>query len=202
MKKLFLLILLLLSGYLVLTGQTAEDETIRLKQTMGAVESGPDAELQLKQVDEKTLKGSWDVSVGTGFTYMKGYGSGMQVYAAPVYTLPLTDRWSLHGGLLALHYTGLNTPGLLESAYPTSGASLAVFGAASYRMSERLVLHGAGVKHLVSGPTSPLSHYTMDHLTVGATYKLGDNISIGASVRMIQGHGYYQGSPFQSPFGW
>ncbi len=51
----------------------------------------------------------------------------------------------------------------------------------------------------------------MDNLSLGATYKLGDNVFIGASVSINQGHGYYQspsfggasfGGPFDTPFGW
>ncbi|MFH0757235.1 MAG: hypothetical protein V2B15_08115 [Bacteroidota bacterium] len=212
MKKFFLITGMLVTGILVLSGQTAEEETIRLKQSMVAGEIDSVAELPLKPSDKKNIKGSWNYFAGSSFTYLKGYGSAMEFYVAPVYTLPLTDRWSLHGGVLASHYTGINMPGHMDQGYASSGSGLAVFGAASYRMSERLMLHGAGVKHLVSGPVSPLSSNTMDHLTVGATYKLGNNISIGASVHMIQGHDYYRGSPFQtppmpgspfqSPFGW
>ena len=144
---------------------------------------------------------------------MKGYGSGMALYAAPMYTMPLSDRWSLHGGVIASQYQGFNTfPGSMPGEYfmPRSFTSLSLFAAASYRMSDRLVFHGAGIKRLVSAPDSPFTPYPMDNLSLGATYKLGDNITIGASIHMnnsMYGNGYY-GNPMNgymmptSPFGW
>jgi hypothetical protein len=209
MKKLVLITGMLVTAILVLVGQTAEEETIRLKQSTALEQLQQEAPL-IDQVppapDQK--RGSLNMSVGTSYTYMSGYGSLMGIYAAPTYTLSLNKRWSLHGGLLATGYTGLN-PYSVAGEYqntPTM-SSLAVFAAASYRMSDRLVLHTAGVKHLLSAPASPLIPYPADNLSLGATYKLGDNITIGAAVQMNRGNGYYTGSPFQpsyltSPFGW
>ena len=218
MSRTLLITLVILAGPLALFSQSAEDEVIRLKtsQEVEAVQADPGAEGEARS-EKGAIPGSWNMSVGTSFSYMKGYGSGMGFYAAPTYTLPLTNRWSLHGGLVASHFTGFSTPGAGESQTPGTYSSLAVFGAASYRMNERLVLHGAGVKQLVTAPTSPLAPYPMDNLSLGATYWLGNNVSIGASVSFNQGRGYYGGSPFHSapyspftppyspytsPFGW
>ena len=99
---------------------------------------------------------------------------------------------------------------------PDSFNGLAIFGAASYRMNDKLILHGSGIKQLVSAPVTPFTPYPMDNLSLGATYKLGNNITIGASINMrnygsgntIMGYpatssfGSY-GNPFYpTPFGW
>ena len=84
--------------------------------------------------------------------------------------------------------------------------NLSVFAAASYRANDKLTLYGSGVKSLATHPMPPLMGYPSDRLSFGANYKLGDNVTIGASVHIRQGGGYYGGSPFQSPyhspFGW
>lgn len=198
-----------------LFGQTVEEEVISLKQQTQAVideESSMD-EKELADVD-KERKGHWNFSVGTSFSYMKGYGSGMGFYAAPTFTLPLNDKWSLHGGVIASQYQSFNNtmPGGVPGEYmmPGSFTSLSLFAAASYRMNDRLVLHGAGYKRLVSEPETIFSPYPMDNLSLGATYKLGENITIGATIQMNNGgygNGYY-GNPMggsmmpSSPFGW
>ncbi len=162
---------------------------------------------------EDGLKGHWNFSVGTNFTYMQGYGSMMGLYAAPMYTLPLNDRWAVHGGLVASNYTGLGSLQMPGPEYQSTNnfSSLAVFAAASYKMTDRLVLHGSALKNLTSYPLSPMAPGLMDNISMGATYKLGDNVSIGASVSFNQGNGYYNLPPFgggpyrgysSSPFGW
>ncbi len=113
-------------------------------------------------------------------------------YAAPMVTLPVSERWSLHGGLMAMRYQGSN-PFLLETGNPDVYSSLAVFAAASYRMSDRLILHGTGVKQLISGPVTPFP--AMDNFSLGATYRIGDNITIGATIRFDQQNSY-QPIPF------
>ena len=161
----------------------------------------------MKEGDQDKKKpGHWNFSVGTSYSYMKGYGSGMMFYTAPTYTLALNDRWSLHGGVIASYYQGLNYNRPQEDLWPASFSSLSVFAAASYRMTDRLILHGAGVKQLLTAPVTPYTPYPMGDLSLGATYKIGDNMTIGASVHMRNSSGYYN-SPFgstlfPSPFGW
>jgi hypothetical protein len=193
--------------------QSAEEEIIRLKQQTSDVvlENSDQREMSGVGPEGKAEKpGHWDFSVGTSYTYMKGYGSGMTFYTAPTYTLALNERWSLHGGVMASHFQGLNQTWPGENMYPGYYSSLAVFAAASYRMSDKLIVHGSGVKQLLSEPITPFTPYLMDHVSLGATYKLGDNFTIGASVHMRNGSGYGNGyypvtfgNPmFPSTFGW
>jgi hypothetical protein len=196
----------------LLFGQSAEEEVARLKlkASQGLVEA---SDRDLVEASDpnlaeggKVVPGFFNVSLGTSYSYMKGVGSGMAFFAAPTYTLPLTDRWSLHGGIVATQYQGLNPTLSQENFYPSSFSSMSVFVAASYRMNERLVVHGTGVKQLVSAPVTPFTPYPMDNLSLGATYKLGDNFSIGATVHLNKGYGSYatpmNGYMFQPPFGW
>jgi len=186
----------LIFSFSSLLAQSAEEEILRLKQeTEGVVLEAPEEEQS-----EAKKRGHWDFSVGTSFSYMKGYGSGMTLYTAPTYTLALNDRWAFHGGVVASHYQGLNYTQPGEVLFPGSYSSLAIFAAASYRMSDRLIIHGTGIKQLVSAPLTPFSPYPMDNLSLGASYKIGDNITIGASVNMRNGGGYYSSPSFRNPF--
>lgn len=189
---------LLLISFSSMLAQSAEEERIRLiqqvdKQVLGQSEKD-------LQAPEKKIPGHWNFSVGTSYSYMKGFGSGMMFYTAPSYILPLNNRWALHGGVVAGHYVGLNHLAPAESLLPGSFSSLSVFAAATYRMTDRLVLHGAGKKQLVSGPITPFTPYPMDDLSLGASYKIGNNFTIGASVHMRNANGYYHAPTFGSPF--
>lgn len=213
MRKLILIGILVFS-LSSLMAQSAEEDMIRLKQGVESVVTEERVDEQAAEksqvktvVGHKSKPGHWDFSVGTSYSYMKGYGSGMMFYTVPSYTLSLSDRWSVHGGVAASHFQGLNYTGQGENLLPGTFSSLAIFGAASYRMSDRLILHGAGYKQLISAPNTPVMGYPMDNLSLGASYRIGDNLTIGASVHMQNGNGYYSspyfGNPFfPSPIGW
>jgi len=192
-------ILVILMCHFVLSGQSAEDEVIRMKQQ-------ENSSMEELPVAEANRPGPWNLSVGTSFSYMKGYGSGMMFYAAPTYTIPLNNRWAVHGGMIATQYQGFNSNFSGETHFPNSFSSVALFAAASYQMSDRLVFHGTGVKQLISAPVTPFTPYPMDNLTLGATYRLGNSITIGASIHLNNGQGYYStpfnGTMFRSPYYW
>jgi hypothetical protein len=203
MKRTIAAFLMFLGSLGFLLAQTAEEEMLRLRQEAEGVvmEERVEAPEAGKLEGEKQKPGHWNFSVGTSFAYMKGYGSGMMFYTAPTYTLALNQRWSLHGGVVASHYQGVNYTPYGEMAMPGSFNSLAVFVAGSYRMNEKLILHGTGIKQLVSAPVTPFTPYPMDNLSLGATYKLGDNITIGASINMRNFSGYQMGYPATPTFG-
>ncbi len=213
-----LVILLFLAYQLALPGQTAEKEVIRLKsEEIGSTResfkelNGLSAEEKELSAEEKELSGvkaekpgSWNLSVGTSYFYSKAFGSGMMYYTAPMFTMPLNNRWAVHGGVIATHYRGLSNSFTGEFLLPATFSGMALFAAASYQMSDRLVLHGTGVKQLASAPVNAFTAYPMDNLSLGATYKLGNNITIGASIHMNNGRGAYStpynGSMYPSPF--
>lgn len=216
MQRTLIFFILFIGTFVSVEAQSGEEELLRLRQEAGEVvmeEHAEEPEEGLKEPENKQ-PGHWNFSVGTSYSYMKGYGSGMMFYTAPTYTLSLNQRWSLHGGVLASHYQGMNYTPQGEMVMPGQMNSLAIFAAASYRMNERLILHGAGIKQLLSAPVTPFTPYPVDNISLGATYRLGDNITIGASVSMRNYSGYRMGYPvtpshlnfgnpfYPSPFGW
>ena len=156
------------------------------------------------------------MNIGTGYSFASGYGSGMNFYAAPTLTMPVTNRLSVHAGIVASSFYPVTMgPQFEQGGMPSIYSSLALFVAASYRMNDRLILHGSGVKQLANAPiNSPFSPYPIDNFSFGATFRLGDNVSIGATISVNNRNGYYNlpgfghpgnpfggGSPF-SPFYW
>jgi len=181
-----LLFLLLFTGIsLLLSGQSAEEAVIRLKDSRAVGETGVGGETG-DAAAGKPAPVNWNLSLGTSYIFMQGAGSALMLHAAPVLTFPVTDRWSLHGGVVAAHTVGLGPFAGQENGRQPVFSSLALFAAASYRMNERLVLHGTGYKQLLRAPVTPFT--PPDHFSVGATYKLGDHITIGASVHMDRGN--------------
>lgn len=208
--RIILVIIVFIAWTGSLAGQSAEEETIRLKQegTLRVEETpatNQDGQTVLPGIrtEEDNRKGNLGLSVGTSYSFSNSYGSGMMFYAAPTYTLPLNNRWSLHTGFIATYYHGLNAAYGEFPATPQY-SSLAYFAAASYRMNDKLVLHGTGTKRLVSAPPTPFTPYPMDNLSLGATYRIGQNITIGATIHLNSGQGLYanpfNGYQFNSPF--
>jgi len=202
-----------------LAAQSAEEEVIRMKNSPGleSAGSGEDepASREATEGQDRLEPGEgndtespvrernspWNLTVGTSYSYTGGWGSGMGFYAAPAYTLPMTNRLSLHAGVVASHFSLLGAPAGMETGYSNGFSSLSLFAAASYQATERLVVQGAGVKQLVTSPASPFSPYPADHFSLGATYRLGNNITIGASIHMRNGYGWGTGSPFGPSYG-
>jgi len=196
--------LMLIPG--ILPGQSAEEKTIQMKAGRAVEETGTAFGGRISPV-------TWNLSLGTGFAFIPGAGQGMMLHAAPMLTVPVTDRWSLHGGVMAMQTFGWESAAGLESGKQPVFSSLALFAAASYRMSDRLILHGTGIKQLVPASVAPFA--PPDHFSLGATYRLGDNMTIGATIHMDQGNGHflspfhgggffppYRGSGFYSPYAW
>lgn len=178
----------------IILGQSAEEKVVQMKDDLAV------------QEDDTVFSGrhtpvTWNLFLGTGYAFVPGTGSGMMFHAAPVVTLPVTGRWSFHGGVTAMRYYGLGSPLFEETGNPHVFSSLALFAAASYRMNDRLILHGTGVKQLVSAPETPFA--APDHFSFGAAYRLGNNITIGATIHMNQGNRYlsspFHGGGFYSP---
>ncbi|HDS07200.1 MAG TPA: hypothetical protein ENO05_06190 [Bacteroides sp.] len=187
MRTTLLCLLLFIGIPLLLSGQSAEEAVIRLKDKRAVEETGTVEETRTA-VEGEPLPARWNLSLGTSYIFMQGAGSALMLHAAPVLTLPVTDRWSLHGGVMAEHTVGLGPFAGDENYQQPVFSSLALYAAASYRMNERLVLHGTGYKQLLRAPVTPFTPFTPpDHFSLGATYKLGDHFTIGASVHMERG---------------
>jgi len=186
-----------------LVAQTAEESVTMLRDSVMVETDSHEAGIIKKNSGLRV-----GMNVGTSYAFASGYGSGMRFYAAPTLTMPVTGRLSLHAGVLASSFYPVSGKLVPETGMPAMLSSLSLFAAASYQLNDRLTLHGAGVKQLVNAPVNyPLMPYPVDNLSLGATFRLGDNVTIGASVSVRSNNGYnyippfsYPVSPFVSPF--
>jgi hypothetical protein len=148
------------------------------------------------KLEQRLQRLNWDMQLGTAFIYSPVWGSGMNYYAAPGFSMPLTKNFSFHGGVV----TSVTTSPYMAS--PESGmqrstsGSTSVYGTVAYRLNQNVTFYGTGVKNLVNfGPPTPFNYNSYDEISFGSTIKLGNNVTIGASVHFREythpGTGYY-----------
>ncbi|MDA3821055.1 MAG: hypothetical protein PF450_00380 [Bacteroidales bacterium] len=137
---------------------------------------------------------SHSATVGTSYSFAPGYGSAMNMYAAPHANFSASDRLSFQGGFLASYTAPMTSYSDSEIGYSQGFSNMSVFVAASYRVTENLIIHGTGVKSLMVFPGDlENTNYNFDDLSIGATYNFG-NFSIGASFHRPQRS--FVGNPF------
>jgi len=152
--------------------------------------------LETSRLETPASRLDFGMEMGTGISVSPGIGSYSWLYAAPDVSIPLNQRLSVHGGML------------LSSAYPAlvtrdqnltgvhSYTSLALFTAASYRVDENFTLYGAGMKSVLSFDSGgELLDTGSSAFSFGASYRIGKNVTIGASVVVSDGNRYYPFSP-------
>jgi hypothetical protein len=107
-------------------------------------------------------KPQYHFNFGSSYSYFPSFGGGMNMFASPSVTIPLSKRIFVDGGIIAS--TSL-LPGLssLELNNKVSNfKSLAIYGSTIYQVSPKLIVYGTGVKQLVNTklpyPYSSLNH--------------------------------------------
>ena len=99
------------------------------------------------------LKPSLNYSVGSSFMVIPHFGTITGFTVSPSISIPLSQKWSVEGGIIAGRYypafRNFNPEGDMNGAFN----ALSVYGSASYHISSQLTLYGAGIKQLTG--TSP-----------------------------------------------
>lgn len=122
-----------------------------------------------------------NTTVGTSVSFMPGYGAGSSFYAAPHLDFTATKRLELHGGFIATYGVPMYNSSDSEFRNMASYANLSAFVAASYRLTDDLVIYGTGMKSMMSmGMPGFNPHLALDDISFGAAYSIG-NFTIGAS---------------------
>lgn len=163
--------------------------------------------VQPERLSEVSSPWSFHTSLGTSYAFSRGFGSSMQVFAAPAVNYAASKRLSFHGGFMATH----NMPLMPYQDEINSGipefSTFSVFLSSSYQLTENLVIHGTALKSLAGLPLEgPYADYNFHDLSIGATYNFG-NFSIGASFhqsdRMMYSSPFgFGSSPFGTPLYW
>lgn len=125
---------------------------------------------------------SFSTSVGTSFLSFPRVGSAMNMYAAPQLNFAATGRLGLHAGVSVgrtLPLTGLVSD---EITMNTGITNISTYVAASYLLTDNLVIHGSGSRSVLMVPVDgDLQSVQFNDLSIGATYNFG-NFSIGATI--------------------
>ena len=195
MKKFILISILFLLFTLISYGQE-EDTLINLPASEYL-----NAENDLEGIDSPhRLKPHWNLMLGSNFNFSKSFGSSTGIFLAPMLTLPLNNRLSLRGGIVASHtyLYGMGMPDEFVSF--NSFNDLSVFGTASYMLSENFEVYGTATKRLTELPLIPypsMLSTSPNSFTIGTNWRIGNNISVGASFTKTDRYfPFYNSSPF------
>ncbi|MBE0656019.1 MAG: hypothetical protein IH594_19625 [Bacteroidales bacterium] len=152
-----------------------------------------------KPTSKALQKLRWDMSLGTAYTFMPGYGGGMSYYATPGFSYPINNRFSFHGGIMAGVYT---SPGFVSpesgSQKVTSGFT-SIYGSMAYHLNPNVIIYGTGIKSISTpGGFSPFYAPSYDEISFGSSIRLSNNVTIGASVHFREYSPF--GGGYTSPF--
>ncbi len=164
-----------------------------VKRIWNEIENDPTADQHI--LSKAITPWSFSSQLGTSYMFSPYFGSAMNMYAAPQLNYAATGRLAFHAGV-SVGRTVPFTRAIDEETPVNAGmTNMSTYVAASYRLSENLVVHGAGTKSVVLVPVDgKLQTMNFNDLSIGATYDFG-NFSIGATIHRSDAPGY------MSPFG-
>jgi hypothetical protein len=156
--------------------------------------------LSMSDSQKLILKPQLHYSLGSSFMFIPRVGSIAGVTISPVLSIPLSQKWSVDGGIIAGRYSAFGNFSQ-EGVRTGQFNQLSVFGSASYHVNSQLTLYGAGIKQLTS--SSPFMLPKSSYI-IGSNYKFG-SFSVGVSVEMSKWNNLnpmpFNDSPgFYSPF--
>lgn len=168
----------------------------------GEVESFYNSLSDSLSTGDKIKRMQFNTTLGTSYFYSGAYGSGNEFFIAPEASYGLTPRLSFHGGIMFSYTSFFGAPNDTEAESHTMMAmpGLAVYGTANYQLNEKLSFYGTGIRHMST--FFPINNEGMviaphNSYSFGSIYKIGNNISIGASIHVNDRTPYY--SPFSTP---
>jgi len=138
------------------------------------------------------LKPRLNYMIGSSFLAVPHLGSVSSFTISPSLSVPLTNKLSVHGGIVAGYY--YSAPFKSNNDVLASGSfnSLSVYGSASYNINPQLTLYGSVIKQLAG--TTSFSVLPKTSYSIGSSYNFG-NFSIGVSVQTSKWDNFYS-SPF------
>jgi len=142
----------------------------------------------------------------SGASFSTGFGGGglFNTFLAPSFSQNLGKKFTLSAGMVMSNttYNNLNLLNQDGTFRPYSGnmTNFTLYAAGSYQVNERLTLSGSAYKTINPAFNARLNpdQLRMDAqgMSFGVGYKVGENMHIGAEIRIQQGN-----SNFYSPYG-
>lgn len=143
---------------------------------------------------------------GAGFSTFGRSGSMFDTWVAPSFTQPLSKKFSLSAGAIIGNttFTGMpvfNHEGNISS-FSGNLTTFTLFTSGTYQMNDRLTISGSAYKTINPAFNNRLNPESLrmeaQGVSVGVGYKIGENMHIGAEIRMQQGNSNFY-SPFSNP---
>jgi hypothetical protein len=150
--------------------------------------------------DHDLFQPHFNLNIGTSFNYSPVIGAGTMLTVSPSFSLPVTRRISMNGGIIASSTILPSLTGKLQMEpvfKPGAFNNLSLYGTTVYQLSPDFVLYGSGFKQLTKNNLPYLYNpFPQSSITFGSRYKIGPNITVGASVNMSQYNNFY--SPYNN----
>jgi hypothetical protein len=144
------------------------------------------------------LKPGMIYSVGSTFMVVPHSGTVTGFTLSPSFSIPLSSKLSVNGGIIAGRYYSTLWNSNPEGAMYGSFSVLSVYGSASYHINPHLTLYGMGIKQLTN--TSPFYFLPKSSYTIGSSYNFG-SFSIGVALQMSKWNNNFSPIPFNNSHG-
>jgi hypothetical protein len=143
------------------------------------------------------LKPQLHYSLGSSFMIIPHLGSVAGFTINPFLSIPLSQKLSVEGGIIAGRFYSASGNFNTESAINGAFNELSVYGSAIYHFNPQLTVYGTGLKQLTS--TTPFNFLPQSSYSIGSTYNFG-NFSIGVSMQMSKWNNNLNPLPFSQGF--
>lgn len=154
---------------------------------------------------------NYNVSLGSQFSSMNGYGSAFTSWVTPSLTYRISPKFTLGGGLSisTTNYLNTRTWGQTESNGFTGNFTTAtLFVNGSWLVNDRITIFGSAFKQfpitsdpLPYNPFNPVSRKGAQGVNFSIDYKIAEGFHLQAGFRYSEGvNPYYRNSMFGDPF--
>jgi hypothetical protein len=150
------------------------------------------------------LKPGLNYTIGSNYMFVPRMGSVYSVTLSPSFSVPLSPKLSVDGGIIAGYYYSALLKSQNEDLAYGAFTGLSVYGSASYHINPQLTLYGSAIKQLAG--TSPYNVLPKSSYSIGSSYDFG-NFKIGVSIQTSKWDNMYDSQfpingtqGFNSPF--
>lgn len=147
-------------------------------------------------------KFDYGLTLGSEFTSISGFGSGLSTYVTPRISYNVSKRFSIGGGLsiIQTNYFGAKSYFQNEQNSFSNGnyTSAVLFVSGQYLVNDRLTIYGSAFKQfpitqdpLPYNPFNPVSKNGAQGINFNVSYRVGKNVIIQGSFRYSEGMNPY-----------
>lgn len=157
-------------------------------------------------------KFNYNVTLGSQFTSISGFGSSLNTYVTPRFSYNLNKRFSIGGGISIIQTNYFQARSYFQNEQTGSNngnfTSGMIFIDGQYIINKRLTLYGSAYKQfpisqdpLPYNPFNPVSPKGAQGINFNIGYKIGEHVLIQAGFRYSEGLNPYYSDPLnRNPF--